>query len=128
VLSKNFSHLRKHSFYAPYLILSLFIFSKSFSHTNFFIIVLLNKILISRNNVIKYNLINLCFDIKYLHPPLSLNFSIYFLAKYRIVFTWFSHKIIAFFYICASLHNIFFTSILFNWFHIYVYFLFHLIK
>jgi hypothetical protein len=124
VLSKNFSHLIKHSFYAPYLILSLFIFSKSFSHTYFFIIVLLNKILISRNNVIKYNLINLCFDIKYLHPPLSLNFSIYFLAKYRIVFTWFSHKIIFFFLnMCKPYIRVFFIQSFYLFILFYYYYL-----
>jgi hypothetical protein len=53
-----------------------------------FFIILLNKILFLKNNVIKYNRVHdSCFEIKYLHLHLSSNFSIYSLVKYRLVFT-----------------------------------------
>jgi hypothetical protein len=69
--------------------------------------------------IIKYNLVyNLCFEIIYLYPHVFFKFSIYFLVIYRLIFKWFSHKITVFFLICTTLHDIFFSLILFNWFHV----------
>jgi hypothetical protein len=73
-----------------------------------FFIILLNKILFLKNNVIKYNRVHdSCFEIKYLHLHLSSNFSIYSLVKYRLVFTLFSHIIITFYSNMCNIHNIF---------------------
>jgi hypothetical protein len=49
---------------------------------------LLNKILILKNKIIKYNQVHdLYFKIRYLHPHLSLNFLLYSLVNYHIFFT-----------------------------------------
>jgi hypothetical protein len=91
----------------------LFNFIKLFSYACFFLL-LLNKILFLKNNVIKYNWVHdSCFEIKYLHLYLSSNFLIYSLVKYRLVFTWFSHIIITFYSNMCNIHNIFFF-----WFHL----------
>ena len=57
------------------------------------------------------------------HPCISLNFSIYFLVKYHLIFTWFSYKMIVFFYIYTTLHNFFFPLISFNECHMYLFLL-----
>jgi hypothetical protein len=57
------------------------------------------------------------------HPRISLNFSIYSLVKYRLVFTWFSYKMIVFFLYIQPYIIFFFPLISFNECHMYLFLL-----
>jgi len=80
-----FSNLRKYSFYVA--ILEFFFSLILLNHFSMHVF-LLNKTLVLKNNVIKYkSVFDQCFEVRYLYPYLSMNFSIYYLVKYCFVFT-----------------------------------------
>jgi len=81
-------------------LLDFFLFSVLLDHFSMcFFYCFIRKKLVSINNVIKYNEIyDLYFEIRYLHPYLSISFPIY-----SLIFTWFSYKMTVFLSIIYNL-------------------------